>query len=213
MKLVKMAGLAVVAVFVLVAFTTTAAFAAAEVLPNKPTKPGYTVSSGAGKLVNLNNEEIACKKDKGSGKITGAKTTETTIDFEECTAFGFFAANSLGDPSGTILVKLNGELCAINESKLEVGVYFTNEPVHIEVPSLGALDIVEGSIIGKITTDGVKAKVFTVTLEQASGDPKWTSCGGKTAAQTSTKNEGTKVGSGMSTVETQTGEEEVTIDG
>lgn len=209
---------AFVALFAFSAVLANVASAAEPEFSPVPAKPKFTISSAAGKLANLNGETIECKKDKGKGEITGAKTISAEVDFEECIAL-FFTANSLGDSPGTILTKLTGELCFINKATLEVGVYLTPEPVHIEVPSAGALVAVAGTIVGKITPDGAKTKEFKLELaENGTGDPKWASCTGsdgkvKTGTQTSAKNEGTPVMSAMKSSETMVGEEETTITG
>ncbi len=113
----------------------------------------FIVLSAETELIDLSTGlAIKCKKDKGNGEIKDAKLLKASIDFEKCSVGGL-AAQSLGDKGGTILlVNLDGHLCYINKADEDVGILFTLPAggVHIEVPSLGELLAVKGSVVGLI---------------------------------------------------------------
>ncbi len=151
-RLLKLAGILCVLVMAITGLAAASSASAAE--PEfLGTAAGntFTVESGEGELVDLSSGlAIKCKKDKGSGEVTGPKTLTATVDFEKCNVGGL-AAQSLGDKGGIILLsKLPGELCFISLSPLKVGVLFVlpAEGVHIEVPALGQLLVVKGSVVG-----------------------------------------------------------------
>jgi hypothetical protein len=199
MRRLNLIGVGILAILALSGLASATAFAAnPEFLPTTGQK--FTITSGKGELVS--GFAIKCNKDKGTGEITGAKTVTANVDFEECTVFGV-AANSLGDPSKTILVKATGELCYINEAAKEVGVYFTPEPVHIEVPLVGELDVVSGTAVAKAEPINKKSK----TGKQVFPSTAIASCGGKTAALKSEKQENGKPESA-----TEVSTEEVTFE-
>jgi len=146
----------------------------------------FTATSGAGELRDVaNGLSIKCEKDTvtlANGKITGAKTIEVVVDFEQCTFLGV-VANSLGDVAdttgnkrGLILAPAKGELCTIKAG--EVGVFFTVPLLHIEVPSLGELLEVNGTALGVITPlKSLTTGPYTLELKKAG--PK--ECGVKKA--------------------------------
>ena|ERR1700693_6184453 len=115
----------------------------------------FTAKSGTSEIEDSATKlSIACKKDTVTlvnGKITGAKTIEVTVDIEECT-LGGLSMNSLSDPSKTILVTAKGELCYIEKGAKppHIGILLSITPVHVEVPSLGELIELRGTILGLI---------------------------------------------------------------
>jgi hypothetical protein len=145
----RSAGLLVLAL-TLFAVAATAASAALPEFLDKVVGNTFSAKSGKGQLAS--GVTIACAKDLillEDGIVTGPKTIEVDVDFEECTIAGL-AANSLSDPPKTILVVAKGELCFINKAEKHVGVLFTITPVHIEVPALGELLEVKGTVLGLI---------------------------------------------------------------
>jgi len=207
-------GLAFVA---LVALSALVASAASAALPefSPATANKFSGSGGAGELTTLGGGiSIKCSANTSNGEITGAKTANVDVHFTGCTALGF-TSNSLGDASGVILTgSLPAELCYINAATKEVGVFISNANTHIEVPSLGVLIIVSGSIIGKVTPVNVKTTKFTFKFEQsAAGDQKVTECGGKKASLVSNKDAAHEKNESSAIVQSAevTAEKEVTI--
>lgn len=166
MRQLKIIGVAVIAILALTAITAaTASAALPEFLDGTVKGLKFTVKSGAGELIS--GFAIGCTSDKGSGEVTGAKTVSVTVTFEGCTVF-FQAANSLGAAAKTIVVPATGELCFIKSgSPLEVGLKLKpTAGVHIEVPSVGELDVVTGTVVGKVEPINVLQTTGKVTLKK-----------------------------------------------
>lgn len=177
MRSLKRFGVALamlVAVGVAMASTASAVLDPEFLFPQQ----AFTASGGAGALSVLENPfSITCTLMTATGNLGGdpSQTFTATIDFTGCNA------NSLGDPAKTILFKVDGLLCWINEAKLEVGLYIlATEDVHLENVSLiGLLVFLKGSAdVAALTPDGVKTKTLTAKLETngTNGDQKVPSC-------------------------------------
>jgi hypothetical protein len=201
MRIAKTLGLTIMAVLALSMIASAGASAALpEALVNVAGNT-FTATSGAGELT-AGELKIKCTSDTGSGSVTGAKTLTAEVHFAKCSILGL-PANSLGDAAETILVTgLDGELCYIKKAApVEVGVFFTLlTPVHIEIPSLGELVIVTGSVVGKLTPIN-SSKTGPYTLEF----PKTPlQCEGKTAKLSASQNEGAAKAATEVTTETVT---------
>jgi hypothetical protein len=148
----------------------------------------FTASGGEGKLETLSAfMTITCKKASGKGKTAGNDTAtfSGTITYEECAALGS-PINSEGDASGVVLQKFTGELCWINEAKLEVGAFIeTSEAnrVHLLLP-FGALDLLWGSQVATVTPVATKTKFGNLSLSGTNGDQAVSSCVGLTGTKT-----------------------------
>jgi hypothetical protein len=164
----RSAGLVVIALALFAVAATAASAANPEFLDNV-TGNTFTATSAEGKLT-AEGLTIICKADKvtlENGKVTGAKTISTVVDFEKCTIAGL-AAQSLSDTEGKILVAATGELCYIGKaSEKHVGVFFKITPVHIEIPSLGELLEVKGSVLGLVKSVNTLSTANTVTISEA----------------------------------------------
>jgi hypothetical protein len=192
MKHIKLIAVAIMALAAITATTASSAYAKAEGL--LPEKTNFIGAGKGGRLLTLGGKEIKCGV---TNILSGTMETDShgTVDihFLECKAFGIFAANSLGDLAGTILSVNLWLICLIEPKTLVFGIWIEPAtPVHIEAG--GILVTVQGGLIGKITTNPLSLKK-TVTFEQASGDPKPTSCIGtgletKKANQTTTEDKG-----------------------
>jgi hypothetical protein len=151
MKRLKILGLSLLALFALSAIAANVALGEEGVL----TPQTFTINGKVQKLENLNKEKIECTSVEGTGTpLTGSDTHSTGhLHFLGCKALGF-AASTLGDGSGEILVNVLYLICLINSASLQWGVLVepTEGPVHIEVPSLKALILVKGAIIGEFLT-------------------------------------------------------------
>ena len=150
---------------------------------------------------------IECKKDMffiPSGKVTGSKTLEAPIAFENCQLLGL-ATNSLGDPAKTILVAAKGTLCYISKAAKTVGVEFQITPVHIEVPSVGELVEVTGTALGAVKTVNTLSTANTITLNETTSKEKCE--GGKAVELKTEKEHDGKLEAGLETTT-----EEVTFD-
>ncbi len=190
----------------LVALSAVGASMATAAPEFKPAANSFTSTSGSGTLAASGGAIITCKEDTDSGKITGAKTAEVTIDFKKCTAFGIAKANSLGDPSETILTHATGLLCEL--SATEDGLILTpTAEVHIEAG--GKLAIVKGSVIAKVEPVNKKSKEGKLILEQSSnGVQKIKECEGKKDHLETSEGEGAFKESSEATTDTETYEKE-----
>jgi hypothetical protein len=184
---------AVALALMLTAVVSATAFAAnPEFLPGeKGTK--FTGKSGKATLQIKGSNTITCKTSevtKGNGELLGPKTATSTIDFSTCTAFGL-PANSLGDASGIILVKVNSELCYISKAEKTVGIVFTlPSTLHLEVPSTKLLINVQGSFVGKIEPINKKQATYTLVIEQKEGKQAIEKCEGGAALKLETSVDG-----------------------
>jgi hypothetical protein len=229
MRSIKMAGVLFILALALSAVAgigATTASAAPELLPDSGviTEYTFTAKSGAGELVDpVSGLSIKCKSDKitlASTKITSTTHFEADVDFEQCEAFKL-AARSLGDVNdttepklGLILTKVLGLLCLFKDgSPLEVGVFFElDSPVHIEVPLLGELLEVKGSVIGVFnSTDLNVLKTGVYTLKLAKPNPK--ECEGKKASLIVEKEHLNPLAAEEITTEEITFDKDVKIDG
>jgi hypothetical protein len=177
MRSMTKAIVAILAVLALTALSATSAMALPQFLKNIPdTFKGKGVG---GELLNLNKEAIKCTNYEVTGTIATEISGEITVDFTGCTALGF-KANTLGDPEGTILVKAPFETCYVAESKEKAGIKITlPAPLHIEVPAVGVLISVLGSIAATITPL-TETKNYVINFEgTAAGDPSITKCDGE----------------------------------
>jgi hypothetical protein len=169
MKRLRILGLSLLALFALCAIAANVALGEEGVLEPQ----NFTIKGGTQTLENLNKESITCKSVTGNGVPlpAGEKDRDThstgTLTFKECISFGF-AANTLGDPSGTIKSNVLYLLCLLSSTKLDWGVLVEPTPtgttVHIEVPAFKALILVKGAVIGELLT-----KLAGVLLE---GEPE-----------------------------------------
>ncbi len=176
----------------------TAATASAEIgfLPTTT----FTGKGGAKVDVSLAGTEIACKANTVlGGTMTNDKEGKIeSIHFSGCKALGVFEANSLNDTAGIILVtNLTYTLCFINKSTLDMGIvlHFPAAGVHVEIPAAKTLSLITGSLIGLITPDAKRAKVFTIKFGKSATtkDQEFTKCeGGKTEVLLTETNESKK---------------------
>ncbi len=171
MRLLTLAG--TVALLTTIVAMLAAAGGAAAARPEIVKKGGGSV---AGDTFNFTSAEtelkregetvIKCKKDKGTGEVKSAKELTASIDLERCN-IASFAIQSLGDKNGVILLsKLPGELCYIDAATKEVGVLLALPAagLHVESPSLGALLVIEGSLVGSLTPVDTLTSSYTLTF-------------------------------------------------
>jgi hypothetical protein len=222
MRSIKMAGVLFILALALSAIAGIGAStvsAAPELLPDSGviTENTFTAKSGAGKLVAASGLTIECASDTvelANTKILSTIHLEAIIHFDKCTFTGL-AVNSLGDKSGIILVLVLGLLCLFKDgTPLEVGVFFElKNPLHLEVPTLGELLEIKGSVIGLFASadlNVLKTGVYKLTL--AKPNPK--ECEGKKASLlTETEHNAKPEASEEITTEEITFDKDVKIDG
>jgi hypothetical protein len=189
----------------LVALSAIASTMATAALPEfNKTKIKFTSFSGPGTLAVAAGNTIECTSDTDEGEITGVKTVTLTVDFRKCTIFGLFGAHSLGDAENTILTSATGTLCYINEAKKEVGLVLTPTGLlHIEAPNAGALALIKGTLIGRLTPVNTTSLHGELILKQEKGVQAVLGCeglAGETHLSTS-ENEGTFKASGEGTTD------------
>ena len=174
MKRIRIIGLMLLALFALSAVAASAASAEEGFLPLS--KKGLQVLSKEALLETHAKSQIKCKSTSGTGTFKNDKEGSGTFTFSGCTALGF-AANSLPEETKeTIKAAVTYVICLINSAELKFGVAITpTSTVHIEVPALGALLEVKGTIIGEILTKS--GKLFVVDFNGKEGLGNVASCG------------------------------------
>ena len=216
--MVKRLGVALAVCFVVAA--AYASMASADALFLGVSNTGFTASGGAGTLSTLGNPfSITCTAVSATGNVGGndKDTFTAAIKFTGCNA------NSLGNSSGVIEFSVTGELCYINKTAKEVGLYLeTTKEVHLEnVPLIGLLSFAAGSSdVAAVTPVNTPTHTATAKLETSgTGDQKVTSCEGlsvRKPAISVTLNEGTTKADGAIstsfTISPTTANENWTID-
>jgi len=177
----RLLGLATLAVFALSWVVASAAFAEnPEILSSLPSS--FTGTSGEGSLRSVNGKSaIECKSDTLAGEFTTkAGAGKATVDFKECKSNGI-ACNSLGDPSGIILLD-NATIQLVDiivpKEVLTLGLLITVPgELHIECGA-SVLILVKGAAIGTISgvTSGSATKAATLTFAQKEGKQTVTAC-------------------------------------
>jgi hypothetical protein len=175
MRHLKLLLTMVMAIAAITSIAATTASAEEGLLPIGSTftgkGPAGTLETAGGSIVNCGGFTL-----KGGEATSNESGKIANIDFEKCKAV-FFTANSLGDAEGTILVDGASVLiCLITPAAKVFGVLLKlKEAVHLEVPAVGALIKISGTVIGKIepNASGTEKKV---TFEQAKGVQKPTEC-------------------------------------
>jgi hypothetical protein len=164
----------VVFIAVLGASVATAAQAEEGFLPL--TKKNVTLKGGKVVLETASKELLQCEKLTATGAFENDKRASITLNFSNCSMAGF-TVNTLADPKGTLLYVTTALVCLINSEKLLFGLDFELLPggAHGEVPALGTLYLLAGSVIGHILTSG-KAKELTLDLTGKGGKPSVTEC-------------------------------------
>jgi hypothetical protein len=160
--------------------TAIAAGSALAALPEFLPGSGVTIkgSSGKGQLQIQGGGTIKCEKDKPLGEIIGFKTATVDVHFEGCKAIGF-AANSVGDTSGVILVRGVGTLCYLSKVSRIVGLLVEIAPtLQVEVPTAKQKIEVKGTVIGEVHPVNSSQTTGEVLFTQKEGKPGVTKCEG-----------------------------------
>jgi hypothetical protein len=167
MRRITITGLTL-AVFTLAAVATTAATAELGFLPL--TKKGATIEGGVSTLETASGGIISCLTlDPTSLTFVGDKHFTGTLHWLHCLLMGF-PINSLGDGSGEVLEATLLLACLTNSASLTFGVAAEVSKAHLEVPSLGILMFVNGSVLGLILRKaGEKATSASVDFEGSKG--------------------------------------------
>ncbi len=164
----------VVAIAMLGAIVAAAAHAEEGFLPLA--KKNVTLKGGKVTLETASKELLQCEKLTATGAFENDKRASMTLNFGNCSLAGF-TVNTLADPKGTLLYVTTALVCLINSEKLLFGLDFEllTSGAHGEVPGVGTLFLLRGSVIAHILTTG-KAKEFTIDLTGKGGKPSVTEC-------------------------------------
>ncbi len=125
----------------------------------------FAATSSEGEFIDpASGLAIKCKKAKATGELTGPKTGTGTTAFEKC-SIGGLSALSLGDKGGTVLIAGTGTLCYIDKATKLVGILIALPAggVHIEIPALGQLLVITGSIVGEVKPINTSTTTGTYT--------------------------------------------------
>jgi len=171
MDRLRIIGLVLLTLFALGALSASMATAEEGALPAEP-------SSGTGGVTTLETEkeQIQCKE----AKILEAKfLTEKEKDqrgtavlhLTGCKAEKLDPANTLGDESGVILIKVSFLLCLVEPKTLVYGVLVEPlETAHVEAPLIKALMLVKGAVIAQAKAgQSNKGTEFTFVLKGEKG--------------------------------------------
>jgi len=179
MKRMKLIGLMLLAVFALGAVAAATASAEAGFLPTPKTA---TALGGKSVLETVGKGNITCTSlDDSTITMENDKHGTATLHWLGCKAEGLLPANSLGDKSEEILAQVLFLVCldpttAKNELVDTFGII--GEVVgklHLEVPSVGVLQIVTGAALGAILTTG-KGKLWVIEFNGSVGAQTITDC-------------------------------------
>jgi hypothetical protein len=165
--------LALCAIALVSAVATATASAA---LPSQsPTTGTFKVKSGASSFQLSNEEKVKCSSDSGEGKLTGEKTSESTVKFEGCEAFGFKCSSS-GAKSGVIETSIDSTLVYLAKEGKATTTVGEDLQLAKEV-SITCLIVtlkVKGSTLCPITPINTKTKTLTLTCKDTKGIQEYT---------------------------------------
>jgi hypothetical protein len=173
MKKVRIIGLMLLAMLALGAFGASMASAEEGLLPQQGEKAS-SAEGGEAKLATPGGLSITCTK-LSLLEIKFLKASDIhaigNLHFSGCKALGLFAATSLDDlkePGVILAPKALLLICLVTSGTLVFGVLILPEaPVHIEIPAVGELVVVEGAAIGTLTPN--TGKELKVTLKGTKG--------------------------------------------
>jgi hypothetical protein len=173
MTKLRIIGLMLLAMLALGAFAASMASAEEGLLPQQGTKAASgeggtaTLETGGGlsiKCTKLSILEILFLKASDIHAIGN-------LHFSGCKALGLFALTSLDDlkePGVLLVPKALFLVCLVTSGTLVFGVLILPEaPVHVEIPAVGELVILEGALIGTLTPN--TGKELNVTLKGTKG--------------------------------------------
>jgi hypothetical protein len=160
MKIARLVGVLLVAIFAMSAIAASTAAASEPEFSVLPATKTFTSTSGAGTLKAGTVATTTCTADTNKGTITGMKTVgSVVVTFTGCKISGnskVCTVKSVGSTEGTIVTNtLKGELGTAKGSTSGVGLLL--EPasggvfVTLAETSCGIETSVEGGIVGEIT--------------------------------------------------------------
>jgi hypothetical protein len=143
------------------------------------TSPKFTSSGSKTKLEGVGGAKVECKKSKGSGEYTGAKSLTESITFTGCTLPSKATCQSAGAAAGEISTsQLSGKLGFIQDQSgpsdellVSVGVDLSNGSALVTAECGGASEpvTVTGSVIGAIGKLDSMTKTLKLTATQSAG--------------------------------------------
>jgi hypothetical protein len=156
-------GLLVLAVFAFSA--VAAASASAAELEQIPSSGTFTIASGAGTFETTGGTKLACGADKGSGKLTGVKTDESTVTFEKCKSSGISCSN--------VETSIKSELVWLNKSAGLAG-----EKLELTKPAKVTCFIISlevtGATLCPVEPVNKKTKELKIVCKQTKGKQQYT---------------------------------------
>ncbi len=175
MRLFKLISFLVM-VLALTAIPVATASAAETLWELLPGNEGETFTAKSGTVILQEKGGLAIKCQESSILLADSSIVGTTrtlalaiIHFgNKCTVAGL-AVNSLGDPSGVILVHVEIHTCIVSTSPLVGGLLIKVLPLHLEVPSLKLLTEVTGSLVAPITPNETATKNYKLDIKQIGG--------------------------------------------
>jgi len=175
MKLIRIVGLCLVAVFAMSAVVAASASAALPEFSGPFPKP-FKSKSGAVLIETASRVKARCKAGTNVGEVTGPKTDVVTLRLTGCEADGFKCSTKGATEGEIVSSPLSSTLGYINKAKKEVGIALESATGAAAEFTCGpASVVVTGSVIGKITPINKKVKAgkpFILKFTQAKGKQK-----------------------------------------
>jgi hypothetical protein len=168
---IRIMVLALVSVVTLSA--TAVATASAAEIEQLPPSGKFTVSSEKSTFETHSKEAVKCKKDSGSGEITGAKTDKSKVTFEGCTGPLGVTCTSSGAKSGDIETEVNSELSWLNKAENKVGVKLALAKEIAIKCSFVELKV-KGSTLCPIEPVNTSTATFKIICKQTAGKQEFT---------------------------------------
>jgi hypothetical protein len=175
MKRIKLFDLSLPTVFALAALVAATASAEEGFLPTPKTA---TALGGTSILETTGKANITCTSlDDSTITMENDKRGKATLQWLGCKAEGLFGLNSLGDKAESLLAEVLFLVCLdpTNASGTLIDNFGIIAEVvgklHIEVPAVGVLTILTGTVLGAILTTG-PAKLWIMEFNRVgTGSP------------------------------------------
>lgn len=141
---------------------------------------------GLGTALTCKESKLFEKESELVSPATGATLALAILELSGCKAFGV-AMQSLGDPSGIVLMHLELHNCIISGGSGD-GVIVEPLPVHLDVPATGLLIDIAGRYIVEAKSAEARAKSWQLAIEQKEGKQALKECTGAGETYTLTSN-------------------------
>jgi len=164
-------GVALMAIFALGAFASTAAFAELPLIVPEPTKASpatFEATGGVSKLESIAGSVIECKTlAESNGEFTSGDAGKTALNFEGCKSSGV-GCNTSGDTKEKLLFPEN-TINLVDPKAGTLGTLITLTKTLVSKCGVSLTIEVKGAVLGSIAgvKSGQKVKAFTASFKQS----------------------------------------------